>query len=152
MLVFIENGNVGTHLGLCFHLAQWRETGLWSQTHLDPNPCSTIYSLWLWTNQLSFLCISFLICKIRIMLSALQVVITTITGSFIQQIFTECLLCTRHCLNIWNARINQSMAIKWDVFEGRTPVVFFCNTKTVITVWKMKDNCKCSVFIFPSQV
>lgn len=51
--------------------------------------------------------------------------------------------------SIWNIRINQSMAIKWDMFEGRTPVVFFYDTKTVITVWKLKDSCKCSVFIFP---
>lgn len=51
--------------------------------------------------------------------------------------------------NIWNIRINQSMAIKRDVFESRTTVVFFCDTKTLINVSKLKDNCKCLVLIFP---
>lgn len=51
--------------------------------------------------------------------------------------------------SVWNIRINQSMTIKRDVFESRTPVVFFGDTKTVINVSKLKDNCKCSVLIFP---
>lgn len=152
MFIFIENGNVGAHLGLCFHLAQCKESGLWSQAHLDLNPCSTSYSLWLSANQLFSLCTSFLVCKIRIILSALQVVIRVryywfFYSTNIYRMPTMCRALFEE--SIWNIRINPSMAIKWDRFEGRTPIVFFCDTKTVITVWKLKDNCKCSVFIFP---
>ena len=56
-LVSIESGNFRAHLGLCFRLAQYKENGLWSQTHLDL-PLTVA-----------------LICKIRIIESTLQLVL-----------------------------------------------------------------------------